>query len=235
VFIALRHEGEVHGLAGVERRPADPPFTEADVWALEELAPALSLVASYERKQSALRHEAAAVRALGHVRGDIVIIDISMGKVVYRDGVDEAATELDDSLVSWVQQLANEGAPPSSVAHRLPSGGFASIVDLPKGALGRPEHVAVHVVGIEADDPATRALSAREREIALLLANGLTHVKVGAICRLSPHTVRTYIRRLYSKLGIQNRAGLARALSHWAHRGPGLSLSSSYPLARGMP
>ena len=55
-------------------------------------------------------------------------------------------------------------------------------------------------------------LSRREREIARLLVAGYSGVNVAAISGLSENTVRTYVRRLYGKLNVQNRADLVRKL-----------------------
>jgi DNA-binding CsgD family transcriptional regulator len=55
-------------------------------------------------------------------------------------------------------------------------------------------------------------LSRREREIARLLVAGYSGVNVAAISGLSENTVRTYVRRLYGKLGVSNRADLVRKL-----------------------
>lgn len=51
-------------------------------------------------------------------------------------------------------------------------------------------------------------LSAREREIAQLLVEGYAALNAAAILELSEHTVRTYVRRLYKKLNVSNRADL---------------------------
>jgi len=51
-------------------------------------------------------------------------------------------------------------------------------------------------------------LSAREREIAQLLLDGYATLNAAAILELSEHTVRTYVRRLYKKLNVSNRADL---------------------------
>jgi DNA-binding CsgD family transcriptional regulator len=53
-------------------------------------------------------------------------------------------------------------------------------------------------------------LTPREVEIAELLAAGYTCVNIAARCGLSPHTIRTYIRRVHAKLGVCNRADLVR-------------------------
>jgi DNA-binding CsgD family transcriptional regulator len=55
-------------------------------------------------------------------------------------------------------------------------------------------------------------LSKRERAIARLLVAGYSGVNVAAIAGLSENTVRTYVRRLYTKLGANNRADLVRKL-----------------------
>ena len=55
-------------------------------------------------------------------------------------------------------------------------------------------------------------LSRREREIARLLVAGYSGVNVAAIAGLSENTVRTYVRRLYHKLDVNNRADLVRKL-----------------------
>jgi DNA-binding NarL/FixJ family response regulator len=50
-----------------------------------------------------------------------------------------------------------------------------------------------------------RALSAREREILRLLADGKTNEKIGEALHISPHTVRTHLRRAMQKLEADNR------------------------------
>jgi DNA-binding CsgD family transcriptional regulator len=55
-------------------------------------------------------------------------------------------------------------------------------------------------------------LSKREREVARLLVAGYSGVNVAAIAGLSENTVRTYVRRLYAKLEVSNRADLVRKL-----------------------
>jgi DNA-binding NarL/FixJ family response regulator len=53
-------------------------------------------------------------------------------------------------------------------------------------------------------------LSVRERQVANLLTEGYTEVNVSARCGLTKSTVRTYVRRIYGKLGVYNRVELAR-------------------------
>ena len=53
------------------------------------------------------------------------------------------------------------------------------------------------------------ALSMREQEVLALIAFGMSNSEIGKELFLSVDTVKTYIRRLYSKLGVRNRAQAA--------------------------
>ncbi len=55
-------------------------------------------------------------------------------------------------------------------------------------------------------------LSKREREVALLAAEGLTSKDIGERLYLSRRTVENHLHRAYDKLGTSGRAGLRRAL-----------------------
>jgi DNA-binding NarL/FixJ family response regulator len=59
------------------------------------------------------------------------------------------------------------------------------------------------------DDPLAR-LSAREREVLQLLAEGHTGAQIAERLSLSQKTVETYRARLVEKLGIRDVAGLVR-------------------------
>ena len=59
------------------------------------------------------------------------------------------------------------------------------------------------------DDPLAR-LSAREREVLQLLAEGRTGAEIAQRLSLSQKTVETYRARLVEKLGIRDLAGLVR-------------------------
>jgi DNA-binding NarL/FixJ family response regulator len=66
----------------------------------------------------------------------------------------------------------------------------------------------------QVEDPLAR-LSAREREILQLVAEGKTSAQIANILHLSPKSVETYRSRLMRKLGIGDVAGLVRvAIQH---------------------
>ncbi|MBE1491913.1 DNA-binding CsgD family transcriptional regulator/uncharacterized membrane protein YgcG [Plantactinospora soyae] len=60
------------------------------------------------------------------------------------------------------------------------------------------------------DGPVT--LSSREREVAELVAQGLTNHQIAGQLVLSPRTVETHVTRIIAKLGIPSRAAVARQL-----------------------
>ncbi|MCG8926975.1 helix-turn-helix transcriptional regulator [Lentzea sp. CC55] len=57
----------------------------------------------------------------------------------------------------------------------------------------------------DADD----AISARERHVATLVAEGLTNRQIGQRLGISPHTVARHVTHARSKLGLRSRAQLA--------------------------
>jgi DNA-binding CsgD family transcriptional regulator len=61
--------------------------------------------------------------------------------------------------------------------------------------------------------PADAALSEREREVAQLLVRGKTYREIGKQLFIAPSTVKTHVLRIYEKMGVSNKIGLAHRLS----------------------
>lgn len=58
-------------------------------------------------------------------------------------------------------------------------------------------------------------LSAREQEVLALLAIGMSNREIGAELFVSAETVKTYVSRIFTKLGVSNRVqAAARAADH---------------------
>jgi DNA-binding CsgD family transcriptional regulator len=55
-------------------------------------------------------------------------------------------------------------------------------------------------------------LTSQEGEVARLVCNGLPNKVIADRLGISPHTVSTYLRRIYLKLGVANKAALVSRL-----------------------
>ncbi|MFI2433038.1 AAA family ATPase [Streptomyces sp. NPDC018693] len=86
----------------------------------------------------------------------------------------------------------------------------------------RPETLAESQgPGEEVSGPAAALaqLTAREREIAELVAEGLTNQAVASRLCLSPRTVESHVARVYRKTGVPSRAALAALVTRQADAG----------------
>ena len=63
------------------------------------------------------------------------------------------------------------------------------------------------------------ALTPREREIALLVAQGLASKEIGERLFLSARTVSNHLQNVYTKLGISKRSEVAEALGRLGEGG----------------
>lgn len=215
------HEGGVlFGLAGLERRAADGPFTDADVDAIEALGHFVIVGIRSQIAYDELSREAVALRAFNKTTATLFVVDRETRKVVWaanrERGIDwetDVAPNADrivEAAEHSLQARAKGDALPTPP--RLASGtvaGFAKIDGDP--VFGGTKCVVLRVEPQEKAAPID-GLSKREREIARLLVAGYSGVNVAAISGLSENTVRTYVRRLYHKLGVSNRADLVRKL-----------------------
>ncbi len=59
---------------------------------------------------------------------------------------------------------------------------------------------------------ATVQLSARELEVAELVADGLRSAEIAEHLTISPRTVSAHLERIYSRLGVNSRTALVRYL-----------------------
>jgi DNA-binding NarL/FixJ family response regulator len=71
----------------------------------------------------------------------------------------------------------------------------------------------VNPSGCIAVTPESSSLTRRERQIASLVAKGLTNRDIAVQLGLSAHTVKNYLLTIFEKLGVSTRVGLAVLLS----------------------
>jgi DNA-binding CsgD family transcriptional regulator len=89
----------------------------------------------------------------------------------------------------------------------------AGDADATRSLLGRARelHGTLPVVD-ETGVPTGTVLSAREREVAACVVDGLTHKEIGAMLFISPKTVEHHVARIRQKLGASTRAELLAGL-----------------------
>jgi DNA-binding CsgD family transcriptional regulator len=77
------------------------------------------------------------------------------------------------------------------------------------GALQRAQRVAASVAPGDTREAAWALLSVREQEVARCVREGLTDKEIARRLAVGVPTVRTYLRRIFDKLGIERRSALA--------------------------
>jgi DNA-binding CsgD family transcriptional regulator len=215
------HEGGVlFGLAGLERREVEGEFTPEDAAKLEALGPFVVAGVRTQIAYDELAREAVALRAFSKVSGTLFVIDRERRKVVWaanrEHGIEWEAdvVPIADHIVDAAEQSLASRAKGEALPTppRLPSGAVVGVAKIDGDPVFGGAKCAVIRVEPQDKPAPIEGLSKREREIARLLVAGYSGVNVAAISGLSENTVRTYVRRLYQKLGVANRADLVRKL-----------------------
>jgi two-component system, NarL family, response regulator LiaR len=144
---------------------------------------------------------------------DIALFDTFAGR---RDALDRARQMAADGIVDHIVLYTWDAAPRfldiattvgvSAVIHK--SVGGAQLVDqLERVAAGErfgwADESGANGTGVG------ESLSMREQEVLALLALGLSNPEIAAELFLSVDTVKTYVRRVFAKLGVNNRTNAA--------------------------
>jgi DNA-binding CsgD family transcriptional regulator len=120
------------------------------------------------------------------------------------------------AMISVVARSASSSSADPPVSYPVLSNGTVVHVQAEKtlSTFSGQAHavVAIRPHRVENDDDVTAVLSRREHQVARLLGDGYTIVNAAAILGLTENTVRTYVRRLYRKLGVNTRTDLVRQL-----------------------
>ncbi len=216
LVIFLGDGTSLRGVAGVERRGDDPTFSADDMEALAAVEPLFKHAVDAQFRIRGLDRRAAALRAIGNVRGSVLVIDCVERCLVSTssDGWRPSSRRLERSLVAAAMRLL---APDSEGFQGLPvcvgDIMIRAVTGLADGAEPSPtRYAAMHIAPMSAVGTAVMRLSPRERAVAQLLVEGYSSVNIAARYSLSTNTVRTFMRRLYDKLGVFNRADLVREL-----------------------
>jgi len=213
--------GRVWGAVHIARRAASGPFEQRDVDALAAAAGAIA-----RGIRASLRFDAArrgtGVDAPGLVvlgpQDDVELITPPARELLASlrpDGpayADDAMATPVLALASFVRGAPDAGHGGSNVVTVPGSDGWITLhASLP----GPPGDGRIAVVLERAGGARSATVrleafgaTAREREVATLLARGLSRAELAEALVLSPHTVEDHVKSLYEKLGVASRQEL---------------------------
>jgi DNA-binding NarL/FixJ family response regulator len=83
------------------------------------------------------------------------------------------------------------------------------------------ERVAAHPVLSREPDPRLAELTAREREVLELVAQGLSNAEIAEALTLERTTIKTHVQRILNKLGVRNRVEVVIVAYEWGLITPG--------------
>lgn len=106
----------------------------------------------------------------------------------------------------------------------LKSRGAAELVDVIERVV-TGERVGLDLVSRGRNHGPASELSIREREVLALVALGMSNREVAAELYLSVDTVKTYVKRLYTKMGVRNRTQAALRASGYDVQPPASRLT----------
>lgn len=193
----------VNAYLSLYRNSAQTPFTETERRIKEVLTPHL-----VEAHQTVLVRELAEI-ALRPAPGRGFALTDREGRV--RQRTSRFPALLHSRYPQWRGPLL-----PAPLRHHLPGPATMDLGALQVTAQPRPNGLVLLVA--EARGPLHR-LTPAERRVARQLAAGHSHKSAARALERSPSTIRNQANRLYAKLGVRNKADLARLLAAGGEEG----------------
>jgi DNA-binding CsgD family transcriptional regulator len=137
-------------------------------------------------------------RASGGRAGDLRLLVDDRGRPVAGSAA---------ALTLWSGWRGEPGGVSGSFDDYLDSRGF-NVLANPTAMVGGHKLTELRLIPRSLLD----SLSAREREVAELIAEGFTHKEIARSLGIAPTTVRNQTARIYEKAGVSSRAALTRAI-----------------------
>jgi DNA-binding CsgD family transcriptional regulator len=214
---AFVNRGRCWGAVHIARREHRRDFTAGDAAALASITAAIA-----DGMRTSIRFDAARQTKDGNAPG-LVVLGPSNDVELITPPAQELLAAMRSPALATVptpvlalagftrSQSHNLDRQPDTVAVPTPAGWITLHASLPEGgADGR-----VAIVLERTASPQTTAIrleahgvTAREREIATLLAHGLTNPEIAARLVLSPYTVQDHVKNLFEKTGVSSRQEL---------------------------
>lgn len=201
------------------------------VWALPELIEAAVRAGDLNAARAALQDLAAATEpagtdwALGVLARSRALVDDGAAENLYHEAIERLGrTELRPELArahllygEWLRRNRQRGEAREQL--RIAYGMFASIGMEAFAERARSELVATgeRVGNRTVAASSGGELTAQERQVALLVRDGLTNPEIGTRLFLSPRTVEWHLRKIFAKLSITSRRQLGDALPPGEH------------------
>jgi DNA-binding NarL/FixJ family response regulator len=163
-----------------------------------------------------------AVRVARDARPDVVLMDLSMPELNGADAT-RAIMQRDPNCRVIVlsmyaeREYVRRALKAGALGYVVKRSAAKELVDAIRAAYAGQRYLSPRVADVvvedytaeDQDDPLAR-LSAREREVLQLIAEGRTGAEIAERLTLSQKTVETYRARLIEKLGIRDVPGLVR-------------------------
>lgn len=224
----IRHEAQApvvngNGIIGTLHCGTDDPgrgLTRYEVLLVEALGRIVgTVIEGIQHQEDVCRQRNRAVVALDSVCSAVVITDLADPEPHLNDAARRVLAEVVDGERVLHRLIARPGAEQIFSRHvdvALDDGDTgllrarSSVLRAEPGALITVLELQRDAAEISAETLA--ALTPREREIALLVVDGLSDRLIADRLYLSRHTVSQYVKRIYRKLDVPSRVALTRLL-----------------------
>ncbi len=228
LYAVVRHRGQVIGQLSLYRGAREKAFVAEDEQALSD-------VLHYVGEALAVQAQPLAADPRKHVVEEALAVLDDEGEELYADAGWQRIVRLAQasviapvgaqkeiqSLPKFVKalQAALTSAPHSTHHVHSAWGEFAfrrHEMTSHSGALA----IALIVSRLEAEPvqlatgAAARGLSPRQREVAVLMAQGHSNQSIAQLMSITPNTAAYYVKQVFSRLGVHERSGVAQALMH---------------------
>lgn len=157
---------------------------------------------------------------------EVVVLDYELGGIRATDLIDDLRALPDAPRVlvltayhdgETIRSVLESGAEGLALKTASPQQTLAAIRQVVEGQLVFPQAARRWLEARGSRSGGLMDITAREREVWGLLAEGLTNVQIAQRLALSENTVKFHVQHLYQKLGVKNRT--EAALRHKAQLG----------------